>query len=296
VSGQPYTDFPHSDAIWREYHSITGHSPGHSTTEARDSQYHINGDTIILGVQYSKIDYSGWRTTTNSSVGGTTEESVFECYYVGAIRSDTLKHVYVFSAYDTSESLLYDFNLAVGDTLPLTFNYSTYYYNVNIVHSVDSIFMDSEFRRRFNICTTVNSNVVISLIEGVGSTKGLFGSLVLPPISEYVNELICFYLNNELWYSSNSSPCKIYSCSDEGTSEIAVYPNPVGSEIGLSFYGISGTYDLIIINASGQIVHSENIDVSAHPIHSIYKKLARGIYIVRLNNKAKRYTTKFIVQ
>jgi len=291
ASGQNSPVFPDSNAIWRNYSWLTGHSPGHTETQINDYEYMLDGDTVLVN-HYSKLYSKGWRHNLNSSFSSQTHDSVFYCQYDGAIRTDSLKHVYWLSKYDSLERLLYDFNLSSGDTLPLTYSYPTYQININIVRSTDSLLIGNQYKKRFNICTTVDTSVVFSLIEGVGSTNGLFSTMILQQGIEHGENLICFYLNGILSYSTNNtsySPtqqiCKLFTCINP-SERISIFPNPANSylNIKLQDYVLNENVVATIFDETGRLLIQEKMTEQVLRIN--ISGLSSGFYIIQLADQS----------
>jgi hypothetical protein len=140
VKGQSYTSFTFPNSIWRDY-IYTGNPIFSSLYEYNvyDYEYYTCGDTI--GEKYFKLYKVGYYHDINRNwmLNTITHDSTFSCSYFGAIRSDSLKKVYFLPADSSTEKLLYDFDLQIGDTLPLTYIYTTYQFSINIVKSIDSV-------------------------------------------------------------------------------------------------------------------------------------------------------------
>ena len=94
------------------------------------------GDTLIGGYHYQILQQSGFLQTVDLHFGNSYLSSYFD-NYKGAIRQDTLlKRVYIVPSDSLTEMLLYDFNLSVGDTLPISYNNT---FSSNYVSRIDSI-------------------------------------------------------------------------------------------------------------------------------------------------------------
>jgi len=79
--------------------------------------------------------------------------------------------MFIFVPGDTAEMLLYDFDLEVGDTLPVTYNNPPGVY----VTAVDSFYTSAGYRKRFMLAGDTWSKF---LIEGVGHSKRVAGTYV----------------------------------------------------------------------------------------------------------------------
>jgi len=293
--GQSYTPFPTAGAIWMDYSWSGYNSPGLLTTSANDFEYYIQGDTVVVNT-YSKLFRVGFNYSNTTSAESYTYDSTFyPCAYYGGLRSDSLKHVYFLPKGSNNEQLLYDFNLSVGDTLPLTYNYFTYNFNVNIVKSIDSVFIDSSYRKRYNICPTNNTNnQFVSLVEGVGSTNGLFNNLIIQPTPLYGGNLICFYMDSLSVFNPNPSytagqsyrGCNLYPCvlisniNELQNPNINIYPCPVKNKLIIECSRVQKECTLIIFNLNGLELMRQQIKDYKKQID--ISNLASGVYFVKL--------------
>src|ERR1700739_479617 len=110
-----YHPFPDSNAYWKEELEATNAAFDSYT----DYGYIISGDTILNGKLHHKI-YKVEGVYWDNKGGGYVHYNSKRFYF--AIREDSLKHVYISNVCCSSvtfsgDSLLYDFNLKVGDTL-----------------------------------------------------------------------------------------------------------------------------------------------------------------------------------
>ncbi len=174
---QNYVPFPDSNAVWtNDRIDVTCGDPLYICYFA---QFTLTGDTIIGTYSYNKV-YSGGSNSNN---------------YFGAIRNDIPeKKVYFIKAYTDTDTLLYDFNIDVGDTVPASYVNLYEYPAPWTVISIDSISANGQYRRRYNIS---NTGWETSLIEGIGSIGGLFEQYFYP---EGSSMLLCFFQNDSIVY------------------------------------------------------------------------------------------------
>lgn len=118
------------------------------------------------------------------------------------IREDTIaRKVYVRTDLMTSDSLLYDFTLNVGDTLHgyLSSCATTTY----TVQSIDSILIGGVFNKRFNFDTADVCNW-LAVIEGIGATTGLTSCFSEPWDSGIY--LQCVTVDGNIQYYASCGP------------------------------------------------------------------------------------------
>jgi hypothetical protein len=156
-----YHPFPESSASWnfiQSWYCWAG-VPG-----SVDHAYSIiqEGDTTITGQIYHKLSIPYWETPASACGPASVTSNI----YKGCVRQDTAaRKVFMIRPGYVAETLLYDFNLTVGDTI--TGIMETFF--VDTVISIDSVLVDGSFRKRW----LINSSYDIYLIEGIGSTYGL---------------------------------------------------------------------------------------------------------------------------
>lgn len=101
-----YHPFPNSDALWND------------SIRCGACSYKINGDTLVDGKIYHKLLAHKLVYQVGISQSCNPAPLYFSSYYSGAIREDTLtRKVYYLRPSDTSDTLLYNFTLNVGDTV-----------------------------------------------------------------------------------------------------------------------------------------------------------------------------------
>lgn len=194
VNAQTYY-FMNDSASWKvDFYGYTIECFGH----CYEWEYFISGDTIINSNSFKKIRmnyHSIWNQQYSSK-------------NVGAIREDVAnKKVYFRSFYnDTTQYLLYDFDLNVGDTFPSTYLYEEGPFPV--VDSIDYIQIANESHKR---CWFTSESIQpVYLLEGVGSVYGLLENLY--GNFEGANELTCFEVGDVLLFSAfdtSSTGCHV---------------------------------------------------------------------------------------
>jgi len=158
VRGQTsvYHPFPDSNAVWTVY--CQGY-PGLCQCSCtlciynETDQDSLGGDTVIgsyayhkLYNQYARLDYCDSPPSCSPGYYPSTTTN-YNYQYYGAIRQNiSLKKVYIYYRQSSTEQLLYDFDLHVGDTLQATMITPA---NTNYVHKIDSFLVSGNYRKRF---------------------------------------------------------------------------------------------------------------------------------------------------
>jgi hypothetical protein len=257
-----YHKFPTDNAVWREY--SYDYLPESSAHSCNDYQNIIDGDTIVGSYTYHIIrsfglsyvyPYCGYPANMYTPI-------FFNNYY-GAFREDTVsRKIFFLPPGSTNDTLLYDFNLNLGDTLALSYINNPTFTGINTVTSIDSILIGTEYHKRFEISAYNwggNFSPYVYLIEGIGSTFGLVAQLKPEPEVPSGSTLLCFKVNGSTAYPDINYQCDIVTSIKENEIQtrniIQISPNPFNltTEIFLDKAFKSITID--IYNSQGEIVN-----------------------------------------
>ncbi len=246
--------------------------------------YLMKGDTIINSISYNKIYYLGGvklyyiQSPPNPIIGCQGCSGNYS--YAFAIRQDSInKKVYYIDSNMTSDTLLYNFNLTVGDTLPLTFGNQLAY--PTTISSIDSIFISNSYHKRFNL-----NNNYHTLIEGVGWDCDL-RLIFFMGYASY--GLGCFDANHSFY----SGECGITVTSNseiENNFSFSISPNP---STGIFTLKISQTNSqLSIANIFGEKIMEAKIISEETKIN--LEHFNSGIYFLTLKNENGLVTKKLL--
>lgn len=233
--------------------------------------YYLNGDSLINSLQYKQLfkcgsAWSSWQSpqpNTNCNLNYAYCDTV----PVGFLRSQGLQMYFIPNG-DTSEQLLYNFNLTIGSQLPQTYTYCCP--AAEIVTSIDSIYTPYGYRKRFFI-----NNGSEYLVEGIGSWYGLIEPW--GPQLDQANQLLCYGLNDTAWFPNQGPYCSVITGISTSTPEktsMELYPNPASQNVNVEITG-NQLQALEIYDVLGQLVKQQaetNIAV---------EELPAGVYIVR---------------
>lgn len=286
ISSQTYHPFPESDAYWQyTYNDIPMYCPCWGT--CHHDQLKITGDTLIGGEIYHKLIKS------RISLDSDCDESFHYYGYQGAFRNDIEnKKVWFVSEGEENETLLYDFNLQIGDTLPEGILDPNDYWDF-WVEDIDSVEIGNNFRKRFIIRSFLNfGEAPLYIIEGIGGQN-----LIEPFESWWYFEggytFSCINVNDSLIYPSN---CELFVSDNNNkySSTLKIFPNPSSGKIWIKHDGKQNLISIEIFNSLGNrvdIIESftdiKLIDLSDRP---------RGIYLVNIKTRIKNFTQKVIIQ
>ena len=264
-----YYPFPDSNAVWNVRIS------GSECSQCYKRSYYLSGDTVINGSNYHKISYfeeigislPPWYSCAYPNGPGNLSQ------YLGAIRQDTSQRkVFLVIAGDSTDTLLYNFNLSIGDTLP--YGYKNSSGQSVYIMSIDSILIGTNYRKRFNLGNTVSSGI----IEGIGSASGLVEDLFIFECGGYLE---CFRQNDTTLYPFLFTQCEIADALKNISSENnSISPNPFHSTALLEIISDFNNPELKIFNAFGEQVKRQKIISRLTIINR--DKLVDGIYFYQV--------------
>jgi len=219
-----YHPFPDSNAVWNT------ESYNDCILGSNDDNYSITmtGDTIINAKTYHKL----FTPFIQSYIYGSCSPNGITGYK-GAIRQDTAaKKVFCVLPYESTEQLLYDFNMQVGDTVKGVLE--TYPCPVDTVHAIDSIIIGNSYRKRW----LINSCYGIYIIEGIGSTAGLLMASPGCITDANLQGIICFQENDITLYPDTASNCQLITSInsvEKNSNKIKAFPNPSNGSFTVAF-------------------------------------------------------------
>ena len=189
--------------------------------EEQEYVYYIAGDSTVDGLEYVKLYKHGLleqRWYDGPPVPPECDSSwTFNTFHT-LLRQEGFK-IYL-RGWDGEDVLLYDFDLDVGDTLPVTANQ---WHEDIIVTGIDSLPVADGYRKVFNLSGQSSPQ----LIEGIGHEAGFLEPF--PPILECGHFLNCYAQNGTTWYPAFGEACDLAVSVPKGRSQVSLtwYPNPV---------------------------------------------------------------------
>ena len=170
---------------------------------------------------------------------------------------------------------LYDFDLEVGDTIPT--GWVNFEHNLT-VQTVDSIFIGSTLRARYWL------NDFLYLIEGVGSSRGLFETLTSWDECGY--GLNCFSFDGIDYQPIVADICDISTATEQPRSSLlTIGPNPATEWVQVQNDVPLGPFE--ILDSSGRPV----LDVKVNGVNTIrvdISQLPNGSYTVLFSDHTIR--------
>lgn len=216
--------------------------------------------------------------------GMQTVDSVFKGY----VRSFG-KRVFFRTSWSTTEHLLYDFDLSVGDTLPFG---PLLYYDVLTVTHVDSIQVSNGTYLR--VFTLEGNNYVDQLIEGVGSSAGFLEALEKPYNVNHT--LQCYSQNGQHYFSgTESSDCIFYLDLDrQEHSGVAAFPNPFSEVLHIPA-GMGSTYSYRVRALNGMLV-AQGISDAQQELQISTQSWIPGVYFFEYSRGNGVYSMQKLIK
>jgi hypothetical protein len=275
IIAQTYTPF-HLD-IGTSWVTQGYNSSGTGTTGYLDVKSTVVSDTVISSFHYYIITsirkHSGFNMITYK-----LPDTTF-------LRNDTAnKKVYAYI--NNSDSLIYDFDKQIGDTL-----FPTLPGNFSVV--VDTIGMITYYGIQYKFYGQKPITTDQILIEGLGTKFGFVLHAYSPGFeSGYFTK--CIKYQGQALYGDSSNTCDVITGVLEYSNQdnILIYPNPskdylqfnipfVSNNVNVSVYSIIGS----LLGTYNKINLNSRIDISP---------LDKGTYIIELEIDGRNYYNKFV--
>jgi hypothetical protein len=211
------------------------------------------------------------------------------------IREDTAgKKVYArnISATDTSEHLLYDYTLAVGDTFLMYHPSDTFRH---VVSAVDTLFINTIAHRRWWFTHITPNTINYEVIEGVGCMRDPLTPYFPRQLFGIGWHLKCFRnahtglsAGNPSWYTTNC----LLDVDDPVSLQhgFNVYPNPARREVNFTWrvasnkstiiavYDMTGRLIVRLVSAIGQKALTVNTSAWTNSIYLVKAYLEDGSF------------------
>ncbi|HRN36056.1 MAG TPA: T9SS type A sorting domain-containing protein, partial [Flavobacteriales bacterium] len=279
---------PDSNAVW----GMTSWCMDGQCGDAAHIQNSYAGDTLIDGFQYKRIQEIFVMTSSNGC-----------CYPPenlgsGFLREDTIaKKVYWRSEAMAGDTLLYDFDVQVGDTLTGYMGSCDMTWTVG---SIDSILIDLNYRKRINYEVSFDPGIQFSIIEGIGSTYGLTTCPFVP--FEMGIFLSCYTVDGDLLYPPSGAD--MAACGDLtsavdphmalGSSPLTCMPNPATDRLVLQCDVSRLPLDVSVVDLTG-VVHLRYVLNMANSAIDI-SSLSSGVYFLHAVRRGTLVTTEMFIK
>jgi hypothetical protein len=264
-TAQNYIPFDFDNGLWYEEHHDMQY-------ERHYYNYFTDGDTIINGVTYHQLYRNGKHTY---SIFFTPTPWNYSLELFGFIREDNNKRVYYKGTFNPNpEELLYDFNIALGDTIAIP--PIDYMFDSAIVVAVDSILICSTMRKRYKLDILAGGLLHdLYWTEGVGGTHGL-----IPRYYSFERGVLATCYSDSTCISPCLTVLSTNRIKNQASKSATIYPNPSSETSTIQLNNGAISTNISIINSLGQVVITKTTN-NQEEILDLSQWVA-GIYYVRL--------------
>ena len=277
---QNYTPFPEDTAVWDVYFQ-----PGEPDMTVKNyTRYLMKGDTTINGVNYNKVYAYSY------AVYYPPKPIIFKQTEAFGIRQDIVnKKVYRTCVINNViiDTLLYDYDLKVGDTVPVTYTTGNMNSSPQTVIAIDSVQFHGKNYRQFKLKTIGLINA--TLIEGVGNANGL--------IEPHYGIFEAGYILTDFCNSDHSDCTVPLALEIEDKSKNlapAVYPNPFSDKLTISFNDSNNNYSITITDVVGNEIRK--VTFTGKELLLSRGEMKSGIYFLKITHQNNCYIQKIILQ
>jgi len=286
--------FPDSNAIWSmnidyydEYEEI-----GIETI-----LYGLKGDTLINDTLYHKLYILSDTTLENKNLKE----------YLGGFRQDSQKVWFRPNQVNTTEFLLYDFSGQLDDTIwhnaaliiGYNLNHEFFTEGAGVRYSVIQDIYEYNGFKIFILFSQSTPSEQDEWIDGIGSKCGLFGSVIMQPLSVIEYNLACFKQNDTVKYENNLACDKCFcggstaiDKKEKNTDGIVVFPNPADNSLSIEVNKPFNIARIEIIDEKGTVIYSKELLVNPVNVSNISK----GIYFIKLTIDNEEIVKKVIIE
>jgi hypothetical protein len=254
-----------------------------------DYVLYVQGDTVIGPYTYKKMRTRGTYHYTYIISPGCSESDHFADLPHMLLRQDSTR---IWRYDNLGDELLYDFNLQVGDTLPMGGYNSTL--DTIVVDSISTLMVSNSPRKVFHLSTVPFD----MLIEGIGGVSSLGGGGFLvpyPPCFECEQSLSCYSMNDTVYYPSIQAACSFNVDIEQVLQKqpIKFYPNPVEDFVVLSLAD-NPQIKITCTNLIGQSFYMSFEPMGSGEWKLNTRDLYKGIYFLQIEQGGVLSSVKII--
>lgn len=247
------------------YQTSESFEPGQQSTSDALEQNIIHGDTLLGGVFYHKIYSIINGSTTSYPPYPQPPITNFSYWQSGPtfVRFDSVENkVYYRPSADSTERIIYDFNLQVGDFLPM----QPTLFTPGRVDSIENVSLFGIPVKKFYTTGSTGGAVYEEnyILEGMGGSNGLayfqpMALLVSGGI--FTTRLLCFQSGDSI-YSRNSEECPFLELVSTGSPEnkafsVLVSPNPTQGHFDIRVREALHNATFVVLDCLGRKVVSQ---------------------------------------
>lgn len=278
-------DYLNNDPQWRIDQQIDYYYP---CVPTHSYVHYLDGDSIIGNYTYKKVYRHGKTTKVYYGMPPIGDPS-FDCFgseyffeLSGLIRQDNNK----FYQYLGVDTLMYDFDLSIGQAAPETSITNSGGWTVT---SIDSVLINGNYHQQYYLNNGGFDSTFI--IEGVGSMAGLFESY--HGFFESDANLLCYAQDEIPYYSRLGSSCDFDVNVTEITPiQFVLYPNPSNEELTVQFEN-TGIFEIVIKDLKGSRLTEITTMNKFHKLNVSH--LESGLYVLEINTDHSHKSELFVV-
>jgi hypothetical protein len=277
------------------YSTGEGSEPGQVWNTSSEEQTIIHGDTAISGLTYSKLYTT--RHTIVEIFNPMPPHPQYYHYYNSTgpafLRYDTvLNRVYYLPSIDSTERLIYDFTLQVGDATPM----QAEYFPFTTIRLIDTVTVFGVPLRRFFLTddTQLTAEGRNFILEGIGGSNGLTfyqpeATLLSGGIPMTV--INCFQYQDSIYapYGGECPFIDFISTVDpiEEDHTLTVSPNPTQGSFTMIISEDLLNTTCTIVNSVGQVIQTFKL----MELHTSAQLNTPGIYFWRVEQDGRLLKT-----
>lgn len=278
-------DYFANNPVWRQNSQCNNMAPGNLCIANENYVYRVSGDSIINDTTYKVIWKSGVRTFYSYGPTGFCNNSQPEEIqeFVAILRQEGRK-IFRRIGSEGQDQLVYNFELQVGDSLPLS---GINFFNDIVVVSRDTILVNGEERLSYQF----SNSPVTYYVEGIGHSGGFLQ--YIPPMLECGHRLHCYGQNDVPLYPTNPQDECDYTVGIEtnvASSKFSIYPNPAQDVLTIEL-NVAGNKTVEITNMNCQVLEKLNFSEISNQIS--ISALPAGVYFVKVQNGSAKRFVKF---
>ena len=257
-----YHPFPTGNAHWvYQYHDEFG------IPMPVFPYYDFTGDTLISGMSYKRVLYYG--------------------NYARALREDN-KVIYFIPDTSSSEVLLYDFNMGLGDTLIHPYGGAVCANDTAIVVQIDSVLASDGYHRRLWF------NSFAYWTEGIGAEFYLLNPCNVWCVSGN-DFLFCHESDAGVVYPANFISCFVHAPPETYTKDdVSVYPSPASGNTTIQTKTGFGNYTLNVYSAEG-LLQADPVEAETEEYLLNCTSFSPGVYLLVMQSRRGDKVTKKLV-
>jgi hypothetical protein len=298
LTAQQKVHFPDSNFYWNESHSTWPAPGGPEPYLTYIGTMYINSDTLIGNKTYLKL----YKKFSNGFAPTFTSPPVYTSVHNlhALLFNDTANNKVYIKESDSSEILLYDFNLKVNDTFPI---YPKSYFKSHytpVVKKIDTVIDNNNVTRRRWIIRDINNNDSVScsycvyMIEGLGISSGIYMNADIIPCFEHCHDYVeCYSLNDSAIYGA-SATCSFHQfvgIANHKKINLSISPNPAANYFDVKLNSIKNCK---LYNSLQQTI---SIPYTSYDEYTRFdcSELKNGMYYLVTNNGKETYNGKILI-